>query len=111
MSLVYLASVYSQGNAGKNKRTRRFKQACKKAADLMAQGEVVFCPIAHSHPIEVHGMDTVEGHDFWLKQDFAILKKCDKLVVYRMKGWDKSVGITAEIEFAKQNNIPIEYID
>ena len=81
MSLVYLASVYSQGNAGKNKRTRRFKQACKKAADLMAQGEVVFCPIAHSHPIEVHGMDTVEGHDFWLKQDGAILERCDKMVV------------------------------
>ena len=109
--LIYLASVYSQGGAGKNKRTRRFKQVCKKAAELMAQGENVFCPIAHSHPIEVHGMTTIEGHDFWLKQDFAVLEKCSKMVVYKMKGWEKSVGIAAELKFAEARNIPIEYLD
>jgi hypothetical protein len=109
--LIYLASPYSVGGAGKNLRTRRFKQACRKAAELMQQGYVVFCPIAHSHPIEVHGMPVVEGHDFWLKQDFGVLEKCSKLVVYKMKGWDKSFGIGREIEFAKEHGIPIEYLD
>ncbi len=109
--MIYLASVYSQGGAGKNKRTRRFKLACKKAAQLMAEGKNVFCPIAHSHPIEVHGMDKIEGHDFWLKQDFAVLKRCDKLVVYRMPGWQESVGIQREIAFAENHGIPIEYVD
>jgi hypothetical protein len=109
--LIYLASPYSVGNAGKNKRTRRFKQACKKAAELMAQGYAVFCPIAHSHPIEVIGMDTIEGHDFWLKQDFAVLGRCDKLIVYKMPGWDKSFGISKEIAYANDLNIPIEFIE
>jgi hypothetical protein len=109
--LIYLASPYSQGGASANKRTRRFKQACKKAAELMQAGHNVFCPIAHSHPIEIHGLPTVEGHDFWLKQDFAVLEKCTKLVVYKMPGWNKSVGIGEEIKFAEAHGIPIEYIE
>jgi hypothetical protein len=109
--LVYLASVYSQGNATVNKRTRRFKHVCRKAAELMEQGYNVFCPIAHSHPIEVHGMTEVHGHDFWLKQDFAVLEKCSKLLVYCMPGWDKSVGIQREIEFADLMGIPVEFLE
>lgn len=109
--LIYLASPYTVGNAGKNKRTRRFKQACKKAAELMAQGYAVFCPIAHSHPIEVIGMDIIEGHDFWLKQDFAVLERCTKLMVYKMPQWEKSFGIAKEIEHANKHGIPVEYIE
>lgn len=109
--LIYLASPYSVGGAGKNKRTRRFKAVCKKAAELMQQGHAVFCPIAHSHPIEVYGMNIIEGHDFWLKQDFAVLERCTKLVVYKMPGWDKSFGIGEEIKFAERRGIPVEYID
>jgi hypothetical protein len=109
--LIYLASPYSQGNASANKRTRRYKAACKKAAELMQAGHNVFAPIAHSHPIEIYGLDTIEGHDFWLKQDFAVLEKCTKLVVYKMPGWNKSVGIGKEIEFAEAHGIPIEYIE
>lgn len=109
MSLIYLASPYSAPTA--NKRTRRFKQVCKKAAELMSEGELVFCPIAHSHPIERIGMPDLKSGDWWLRQDFAILKNCDKLVVYRMDGWDKSYGVGKEIEFAEANSIPIEYID
>jgi hypothetical protein len=109
--LLYLASVYSQGNASANKRTRRFKQACKKAAELMQAGHNVFCPIAHSHPIEIHGLPSVEGHDFWLKQDAAVLERCTKLLVYKMPGWTKSVGIKWEIAFAEKHGIPVEYLE
>lgn len=109
MSLVYLASPYSAPT--KNKRTRRFNQVCKKAAELMSQGNMVFCPIAHSHPIETIGMPEMQTGDWWLQQDFAVLKHCEKLVVYKMPGWDKSYGVGKEIEFAEANNIPVEYLE
>jgi hypothetical protein len=117
--MIYLASPYSVTNkeglteqAIKNRLTRRFKKVCKKAADLMLSGEVVFCPIAHSHPIEVLGFDGKRGdHDFWLKQDFAVLDRSDELVVYRMQGWKQSYGVNAEIERATERGIPIRYID
>lgn len=109
MSLVYLASPYS--HRLHRIRHRRFEDVCKKAAELMQQGEQVFCPIAHSHPIEVIGMEGRKSGDWWLKQDYAILKSCTKLLVYKMPGWDKSYGVKEEIKFAKKNKIPIEYAE
>lgn len=123
MSLVYLASVYSAGKGGAygeantgtasgNLRTRRFKKACRKAAELMQAGHVVFSPIAHSHSIEKEapGVSGTTG-DFWLEQDLKILSKCDKLFVYKMENWEHSRGIAREIAFAEANGIPVEYLD
>lgn len=107
--LIYLASPYSHRYS--YIRTRRFEDVCVKAAELMSQGYLVFCPIAHSHPIEKIGMTGRMPGDWWLKQDFAVLKGCDELFVYRIKGWDKSYGVAMEIKFAKANNMPITYID
>lgn len=116
--MIYLASPYSVLNPEKyseqgikNRLTRRFKQVCKKAAELMLDGEVVFCPIAHSHPIEVNGMSERKNGDFWLEQDFGVLEHAKKLVVYRMPGWEVSNGVTREIAFAQEKGIPVEYID
>lgn len=76
----------------------------------MLSGEEIFCPIAHSHPIEVEGMTEIKDGDFWLKQDFAVLEHCKKMYVYCMDGWEQSKGIKREIEFAEMKNIPITYI-
>lgn len=104
--LIYLASPYSAPTA--TERQLRYEEVCKYAAQLMQQDEI-FCPIAHSHPIETLGMDHMEGHEFWLRQDFAILKHCDKMVVYMLPGWDRSHGVKAEVDFCLRHNIPVEY--
>lgn len=105
--LVYLASPYSKYPGG---RSAAFMDACEMAAKLMNRGYNVFCPIAHSHSIEVTSFTDIKDGDWWLEQDFAILKKCDRLLVYKMPGWDVSYGVNAEITFAKNNNIPIDYL-
>jgi len=109
MNFSYLASPYSAKTP--QQRKARFKEVCRKAAELMLKGELIFCPIAHSHPIEVEGMDEVKDGEFWLKQDFAVLQHAKKLLVYKMDGWDKSHGIAAEIKFAQELNIPVEYLE
>jgi hypothetical protein len=108
--LTYLASPYSKYPGG---REAAYEAVCKKAAELMLEGENIFCPIAHSHPVEtIGGIDPEKAsHDFWLKQDFAVLAKCDKLIVYMMTGWETSFGVQAEIAKAKELNIPIEFYD
>lgn len=119
---VYLASPYSVGKNGAygdgdlgkatpNQKTRRFKAACKKAADLMDRGYVVFSPIAHSHAVEREGMHEVRDGNFWLAQDLEILKRCDRLFVYKLQGWDRSRGIAREVAFAQEEGIPIDYIE
>ena len=107
--LVYLASPYTAKTA--KQREQRFRAVCKKAAELMLAGEEIFCPIAHSHPIEVHGMDERQSGDFWLRQDFAVLDSCKKMIVYCMPGWQESKGIAREVEFATAKGIPIEFIE
>lgn len=107
--LVYLASPYSAPT--QRQRTLRFHQVCKKAAELMEKGELIFCPIAHSHPIETYGMDERHNGDWWLNQDFAVLEKCSKLYVYKMPGWEKSYGVKREIDFAELLGLPVEYIE
>lgn len=113
---IYLASPYSapkdmDEDQAFDLREYRYRKACKKAAELMEYGHQVFCPIAHSHPIEVIGMDEIHSGEFWLKQDFAILKHVDAMYVYQMKGWDTSKGIRAEIEFALAHNIPVFFLE
>ena len=110
--LIYLASPYTvhgdhSEEMHKELREKRFRRVCRKAAELMQYGHQVFCPIAHSHPIEVHGMEEREGHDFWLKQDFAVLRHADAMYIYCIEGWKQSRGIKAEIEFADAHQIPI----
>ncbi len=115
---IYLASPYTILNQGlvapaiiKKLKEARFQDVCKKAAELMQNGHQVFCPIAHSHPIELYGMDEVKSGDFWLEQDFAILIHCDELWVYMLPGWDKSSGVKREVAFAARYNIPVKYLN
>jgi hypothetical protein len=107
--LVYLASPYS--HVDPLVREERFHKACAAAARLMRSGCAVFSPIAHSHPVEQHFGGVVEGLDFWMKQDVAILRHCSRLVVLRLNGWERSKGIATETALAKQLGIPVEFID
>lgn len=102
--LIYLASPYT-GNEEEN-----FKAVAKKAAELTNEGHIIFCPIAMCHPMAVYGK--IPGNwEFWEKFDTTYLSVCHRMMVYRLPGWEKSKGVTAEIKIAEKFNIPIEYID
>jgi hypothetical protein len=94
-TIVYLASPYSDRDA--RIRHLRFVAACNVAAGLVNAGYVVFCPIAHSHPLEVYG-GLPGGWDLWKKQDLPLLTLCDELHVACFPGWKLSKGLTAEID-------------
>ena len=116
MNFSYLASPYTVKNPislcqANTVKERRYKRVIKMAAELMEQGHLIFCPIAHSHSIETIGMKgkSYDG-EFWLPQDFAILQHAKELLVFMMDGWKESDGVQAEIDFAKSLNIPIRYL-
>jgi len=104
--LIYLASPYSHPNP--DVREARFKAVVEVAAEMMKADHRVFCPIAHTHDIgKILGREV--DHDFWMKQDDAILINCDKLIVLMLDGWEESRGIEHEIAFAHAVEIPVEY--
>ena len=83
--LVYLATPYSPPDPFV--RNDRYEQAVMAAASMMAQGWVVFSPIAHSHHVAEFLPDgTAMDHDFWMRQDLPILDRCDLLAVLMIDG-------------------------
>ena len=94
---AYLASPYSSPDH--RIRESRFEAATQKAAELMRAGEVIFSPIAHSHPIDLYFRNPESG-EFWMRQDIPILRHASKLYVLMLQGWESSKGIAQEVELA-----------
>lgn len=107
MRFAYLASPYSHPD--EEVRQQRHDEVARIALKLLDQ-YVVFCPIVHSHALaQLSELST--GWEFWKKQDLGILDRCDILIVAMMDGWDKSVGVNAEIVYAQEVGMKIMYLD
>jgi len=106
--LIYIGSPYSHPD--KAVMEENFKRVSQLAADLCAEGKVVFSPITYGHTL-LNFREMPHTWEFW--QNFCInfLDHADRLLVYKMPGWENSKGLAAEIEYANENNIPIEYVD
>ena len=113
-SYIYLATPYSinastSSKEGRALREARYMQALSETAGMSKKGEVVFSPIVHSHPMSWNH-DMPGTWDFWSKIDYVFIDNCEKVRVVMMDMWDQSVGISAEIEYAKKIGKPVEYV-
>lgn len=110
--MLYLASPYTPtGDDPPAIIKERHEAACFHAARLMKQGAIVYSPIAHSHHLADWMPESMRlDHEFWMRQCLGILRHADKLVVLKLKGWDRSAGVTREIQFAQKYGIPVECI-
>jgi hypothetical protein len=105
--VIYLASPYSHPDD--SVRIENYRKISKVAAKMTAEGKVVFSPISYGHNlVDFHEMPT--SWDFWITFCFNFLIKCDRMIVCKMEGWDKSKGVLEEISIAKDHGIPVEYI-
>jgi Domain of unknown function (DUF1937) len=107
-NLLYLASPYSKYPTGID---QAFKDISKIAAAFIRAKVKIYCPIAHTHPIAIHGDLDPFDHEVWMAVDEPLLKICDGLVIVMLPGWQKSDGINIELNHALQTNKPIFYYD
>jgi len=105
--LIYLASPYM---GTWYQRELRFLQCARVAGFLISQGNYVFSPITHTHPI-ARVCDLPGGWDYWGGYDRRMIKSCDELMVLTIDGWAESTGVTAELKIAQELGKPISYID
>jgi len=106
--IAYLAVPYTHEDP--EIMEQRFIQVNKVASVLINNGEVIFSPISHTHPIKLAG-NLPGTWQFWDEFDRAYLERCYKLYVLMLDGWKESKGVQAEIEIAKEYGLEIEYID
>jgi len=106
--LVYLATPYSKYELGIE---AAFKDACKLTADLQKVGLYVFSPIAHSHPIAVHGGLDPLDYRIWAPWNEKFMLSSSCLLVGKLAGWSQSVGVWAEIDFFRKRLQPVWFLD
>jgi hypothetical protein len=87
---------------------QRFATACRIAGALIAQGEEVFSPIVHCHPIAVRcGLPT--GWPYWRPYCLAMLALASRVLVAKLPGWRTSKGVAAEINRARAWGIEVAF--
>lgn len=103
--LYYLASPYTHTDPAIKK--LRAEAVTESAVDLLKHGVFVFAPISYNEPWEKYNLPG--DWNFWSEFDKTFVSRCDGVIVLMLDGWDKSVGVTAEIDFAKNIGLPVYY--
>jgi len=105
--LIYIGQPYATDDI--IERLERVSVGGKYLLKLIEDGKLPFSPICQCHSVrEFSGGGTT--WDFWRTYDFGMLEACDELHVLTLPGWEESVGLTAEIDFALTKEIPIKRI-
>jgi NTP pyrophosphatase (non-canonical NTP hydrolase) len=93
----------------------RYQAALRFVCLYTQRGHTVYSPIVHNHHVALaYEQAAPEGNHrdwaFWEKHDLALLSHASELLVLQLPGWDKSVGVKAEVDHAIANGIPVEYV-
>lgn len=95
--ITYLAAPYSHPNP--EVMHERVLAADAAAVMLMRQGFVVFSPLSQWHrAAQNHALPTNALH--WREQNRAMLAVCDCLHVLKLDGWQDSLGVAMERQWA-----------
>lgn len=104
--LVYLGSPYTKYVAGLD---AAFRDVSAFAAMLLKDGVKVYSPIAHTHPIAIHGNLDPRNHEIWLPFDQAMMDAADAMCIADMDGWRESYGVQYEIDYFRKAGKPVYF--
>lgn len=104
----YLASPYSKYPDGLD---AAFRHVCRATAHLIKNKVRVYSPIAHTHPVAIHGGVDPLDHNIWLPADEPMMRAAHGLIICKMETWRDSYGIGVEIETFKEMGRPVVYMD
>jgi hypothetical protein len=104
--LVYLASPYTHECplvvSDRHWRTMAF------VARHLVAGRLVYSPIVYAHTMALrHTMPT--SHEWYWIFNKTMIDRCDVVWILRLDGWEQSVGVCAEINYAEMTGKPIKY--
>lgn len=108
--VIYLAGPYT--HADHDIRRDRFEMLTKVAADIVRQGHIVYSPITHTHPIDLHFVrdDVHLSSDFWVDFDETFMSVCTEMVVVEIDGWQLSSGVKREIAYFEARGLPVSFL-
>jgi hypothetical protein len=105
--MIYLASPYSHPDAAV--RQQRYEAVATFVAERFG-GRVIFSPIVYSHNMAV-AYDLPLDAAAWQRFNNAMQYAAKETWVLMLPGWEQSRGVQYEIEFAKQFDHEITYVE
>lgn len=102
-TMIYIASPYSHEN--KLIESWRYEQAFAYARKLTAKGEVAFSPITYGHQFALR--DFPGDASYWYSFNRQMLLASHSIHLLQLPGWEESSGIAMELDFAKNNMMPV----
>ena len=107
--LIYLSSPYTSGGTITGDiAADRVEDTKEMLFTLMDIGVAVFSPIVCGTALHPYADD--KGHSWWMNWDLKMLRKCDRVAVLALAGWEKSLGVQMELELATILQKPIYLI-
>jgi hypothetical protein len=105
---IYVASPYTKYPEGLDK---AHEHVCLLTAELVKGGMSVYSPIAHSHPVAIHGGIDPKDHSLWMAQCRAMMEAATACIVLTMDGWQDSKGVQMEIKYFDEADKPLLMVD
>jgi hypothetical protein len=103
-SIYYLASAYTN----RPSHEEAFQEACLATARLLSNNIPVISPIVYGHAIVSHAdINLPRNSNFWSPVNFKILSACTGVIVLETEGTSESVGVQAEVAYAKVKRMPV----
>lgn len=105
---IFLASPYTHKD--KEIMAIRYKAALKAAARLIKEGNIVFSPIIHCHPIAIT-YDLPKDYTFWQAYTKSfIVNWAEAFSILCLQDWTSSTGVNDESILAAEVGLPFSYI-
>lgn len=105
---IYVANPYSHSDP--DVMESRYSLTAAYVAAKMRDGEVLYSPIVHHHHMALeHKLPS--NWPFWRHIDGNMLAAARGMRVLKLEGWEKSVGVQAEIAIAIALGVPVEYVE
>lgn len=106
--LIYVASPYSAPT--KEGMFEKFEKVTEFTGLMVQRGHVAISLVTYAKTIMDY-QDLPDTFEFWETLSLTVLRKCDRLLVLKLEGWETSKGVTAEIGEAERLGMPVSYMD
>lgn len=104
--MIFLSLPYS---GTRDEIEERVAMMARFDAELMTKGFFTVSPV-YKHLMRQHVENTPGDWAYWGEYSIKLINRCDRVIVLCLDGWEKSVGVEAEIAFALSVGIPVYYI-
>lgn len=105
---LYMGSPYSLYSLGIH---QAWLAACETAGALILKGIPVYSPIAHMHPVAMHGNINPLDHAIWLPINEAMMEGAVGMIALCIANWKESRGLAEELKYFRAAKLPIFKID